>query len=89
MKTKKIEITNMLFQNDEHTIKKGLKKLSGVVNVMINPEHNLVEVTCEHIKRDKIIYRLYALGFFVKKSKKRDFFQKNSSPIPLPQKIQS
>ena len=87
MKTKKLKISNKLFQNDEHTIKRGLKKMTGVLEVIIQPENNLVKVTFENIKSDQILFRLYALGFLVKESKKRVFFQINSSPIPLPQNM--
>ena len=37
METEKVIITNILFKNDELTIKKGLLKLNGVVEVIIEP----------------------------------------------------
>ncbi|MDN3677806.1 heavy metal-associated domain-containing protein [Flavobacterium paronense] len=85
METEKIIVTNLLFQNDEGTIKKGLLKLNGVAEVIINPENNQVEVTYEHIDRDKIINRLYALGYFEDDKGNTMLFQMSSSPIALPQ----
>ena len=84
METEKVIITNLLFKNDELTIKKGLLKLNGVIEVIIEPENNEVEVTFEHIDREKIINRLYALGYFEDYTKNRLLFQITSSPIALP-----
>jgi copper chaperone CopZ len=84
METEKVIITNILFKNDELTIKKGLLKLNGVVEVIIKPENNEVEVTFEHIDREKIINRLYALGYFEDFTENRLLFQITSSPIALP-----
>jgi copper chaperone CopZ len=84
METEKVIITNLLFKNDELTIKKGLLKLNGVVEVIIEPENNEVEVTFEHIDREKIINRLYALGYFEDYTENRLLFQITSSPIVLP-----
>ncbi len=72
------------FKNDELTIKKGLLKLNGVIEVIIEPENNEVEVTFEHIDREKIINRLYALGYFEDFTENRLLFQITSSPIALP-----
>jgi copper chaperone CopZ len=84
METEKVIITNLLFKNDELTIKKGLLKLNGVIDVIIEPKNNEVEVTFEHIDREKIINRLYALGYFEDYTKNRLLFQITSSPIALP-----
>ena len=84
METEKVIITNLLFKNDELTIKKGLLKLNGVIEVIIEPENNEVEITFEHIDREKIINRLYALGYFEDYTKNRLLFQITSSPIALP-----
>ena len=84
METEKVIITNILFKNDELTIKKGLLKLNGVVEVIIEPENNEVEVTFEHIDREKIINCLYALGYFEDYTENRLLFQITSSPIALP-----
>lgn len=84
METEKVIITNILFKNDELTIKKGLLKLNGVIEVIIEPENNEVEVTFEHIDREKIINRLYALGYFEDFTENRLLFQITSSPISLP-----
>jgi copper chaperone CopZ len=84
METEKVIITNLLFKNDELTIKKGLLKLNGVIDVIIEPKKNEVEVTFEHIDREKIINRLYALGYFEDFTENRLLFQITSSPIALP-----
>jgi copper chaperone CopZ len=84
METEKVIITNILFKNDELTIKKGLLKLNGVIDVIIEPKNNEVEVTFEHIDREKIINRLYALGYFEDYTENRLLFQITSSPIALP-----
>ena len=84
METEKVIITNILFKNDELTIKKGLLKLNGVIEVIIEPKNNEVEVTFEHIDREKIINRLYALGYFEDFTENRLLFQITSSPIALP-----
>jgi copper chaperone CopZ len=84
METEKVIITNILFKNDELTIKKGLLKLNGVIEVIIEPENNEVEVTFEHIDREKIINRLYALGYFEDYTENRLLFKITSSPIALP-----
>jgi copper chaperone CopZ len=84
METEKVIITNLLFKNDELTIKKGLLKLNGVIEVVIEPENNEVEVSFEHIYREKIINRLYALGYFEDYTENRLLFQITSSPIALP-----
>lgn len=84
METEKVIIANILFKNDELTIKKGLLKLNGVIEVIIEPENNEVEVTFEHIDREKIINRLYALGYFEDYTENRLLFQLTSSPIALP-----
>lgn len=84
MKTQKVTVTNLLFQNDEQIIKKGLLKLKGVVDVNIKPENNLIEVTHEHIETDKIINRLYALGYFQDSAESNLLFQ-IGTPIVLPQ----
>ena len=84
METEKVIITNILFKNDELTIKKGLLKLNGVIEVIIEPKNNEVEVTFEHIDREKIINRLYALGYFEDYTENRLLFQITSSPIALP-----
>jgi len=85
METEKVIITNLLYQNDVLTIKKGLSKLNGVIEVTIEPENNEVEVTFEHIDREKIINRLYALGYFEDYTQNSFLFQIASSPIALPQ----
>lgn len=64
METEKISVINLLAKNDEDTIKKGLLKLNGVIDVTVKPEKFEVEVSYENIKRAKIINRLYALGYF-------------------------
>ena len=84
METEKVIIANILFKNDELTIKKGLLKLNGVIEVIIEPENNEVEVTFEHIDREKIINRLYALGYFEDYTENRLLFLLTSSPIALP-----
>ena len=85
METEKVIIASILFKNDELTIKKGLLKLNGVVEVIIQPENNEVEVTFEHIiNREKIINRLYALGYFEDYTENRLLYQITSSPIALP-----
>ena len=84
METEKVIITNILFKNDELTIKKGLLKLNGVIDVIIEPKNNEVEVTFEHIDREKIINRLYVLGYFEDYTENRLLFQITSSPIALP-----
>jgi copper chaperone CopZ len=84
METEKVIITNILFKNDELTIKKGLLKLNGVIEVIIEPENNEIEVTFEHIDREIIINRLYALGYFEDFTENRLLFQITSSPIALP-----
>ena len=84
METEKVIITNLLFKNDELTIKKGLLKLNGVIEVIIEPKNSEVEVTFEHIDREKIINRLYALGYFEDYTENRLLFQITSSPIALP-----
>lgn len=86
METEKVMVTNLLFQSDESTIKKGLLKLNGVVEVIVLPGNNQVEVTYEHIERDKIINRLYALGYFEDESENSLLLQLCNSPIALPQK---
>jgi copper chaperone CopZ len=64
METEKISVVNLLAKNDENTIKNGLLKLNGVIDVTVKPEKFEVEVTYENIKRAKIINCLYALGYF-------------------------
>lgn len=64
METEKISVINLLAKNDESIIKNGLFKLNGVIDVIVKPEKFEVEVTCENIKRAKIINRLYGLGYF-------------------------
>ena len=86
METEKVIVTNILFQNDELTIKKGLLKLNGVIEVIIKPENNMVEITYNHIERDKIINRLYALGYFEDLTQSNLMFQMCNSAIALPQK---
>ena len=86
METEKVVITNLLFQNDELTIKKGLSKLNGVIDVSIEPENNRVEVTFEHIDREKIINRLYALGYFEDHEEDNLLLKMCCDPIALPQR---
>jgi hypothetical protein len=84
MKIEKVTVTNLLFQNDEQIIKKGLLKLKGVVEVIIKPENNLIEVKHEHIESDKITNRLYALGY-LQDNAESNLLMQICIPIALPQ----
>ena len=63
MTTEKIIIANLKCSGCATTIKKELKKLEGVHDVIIDPETDSVDLSYENIERDVIIHKLHSLGY--------------------------
>jgi copper chaperone len=63
MKTESIVIANLKCSGCASTIKKELLKIKGVDSILVDLDHDTVNISGENFSRDVITKRLHALGY--------------------------